>query len=159
MKFFVSNDLKKERSLQIMITALLVLITLFLISNLFVKGSSFGFDAHTTFITLIGDEENFIEPYSFDALLEMVHIDLFLFSMIFLIVAGLGLRIAKHSVFLKSILLTTLISLIIASISPFIALQGFYIAAILWYYSFIYAHLAFIIAIIFTLKVLWDSDD
>ena len=159
MKFFVTNDLKNDNPLSIMITALLALLTLFIFSDLLVKGSMFGWNPHAVYLTLIGDAENFLDPYAFETLLEMVHTDLFFSALLFLILAALSFRIDKESSSAKVIILILLIMLIISTITPLVAINGFYSAALLWFYSFILSHLLYLLLITHSLWVLWFKHD
>ncbi len=142
-----------------MVTFLLALITLFLISNIYVKGLNFGFDPQSVFITLLGDQDNFIEPYALESLLEMTHIDLFFHSMLFLIVAALGLRVDKHSTAMKVILAVLLLLIVIAVISPFAALSGIYFYALAWYYSFILMHMTLFLIMLLIVVKMWSYHD
>jgi len=155
MKFFVNNDLKKEHPLAIMITALVILLALFTLSDLWVKGSLFGYSVSAIHLTLIGDAENFVDPFSFSTLLEMIHSDLFFSSLLFLVIAALSLRLTQDSNLSKILLLLLLVLLITAMITPFIALNGSYLSTYLWFYSFIVSHALFLVIMIDILWHLW----
>lgn len=159
MKFFVTNDLKKEHPLRVMITALLVLLALFIVSDALVKQSMFGGSVHDIYTSLMGDAENFTEPYSFDLLLEMIHTDLFFSALLFLVLAALCFRVSNESMGSKVMMLVLLVSLIVSIITPFVAINGIYSGAILWFYSFIVSHLLFIMVITHILWILWFKHD
>jgi hypothetical protein len=155
MKFFVTNDLKKEHPLKIMITAFITLIALFIISDVLVKGSMFGSDTQTVYLTLVGDEANFTEPYTFGTLLEMIHTDLFFFTLLFLVLAALCFRVSKESLISKVMMLSLLVLLIISTITPFIALNGSQLATSWWFYSFLFSHILACVVVLHIVWILW----
>jgi len=159
MKFFVTNDLKKEHPLRVMITALLVLLALFILSDVLVKASMFGHGVNEVYLTLIGDAKNFIDPYSFDTLLEQIHTDLFFASLLFLVLAALCFRVSNESLLSKVMMLILLLLLIISVISPFIAINEIHSGAFLWFYSFVLSHALFMIIIAHIVWILWFKND
>lgn len=159
MKFFVTNDLQKEHPLRVMITALLVLLALFIVSDVVVKAFIFGHSVHEVYLTLIGDTESFLDPYSFDLLLEKIHTDLFFYALLFLVLAALCFRVSNESMTSKVMMLILLVLLITSVISPFIAINAIYSGAFLWFYSFILSHALFMIIIAHILWILWFKHD
>lgn len=159
MKFFVTNDLKKEHPLKIMISVFIGLIILFVVSDLLVKASLFGTSVNEVYLSLMGDVDNFTEPYAFGILLEMVHTDLFFFTLLFLILAALSFRVSKESSVSKVMILLFLVMIILSNIFPFIALNGSLFATTLWFYSFILSHAMSGFIVIHILWLLWFTHD
>ncbi|MDH5464315.1 MAG: hypothetical protein OEW60_01725 [Thiovulaceae bacterium] len=158
MKFFVSGDIKHQRKLVLAIFIVALFFILFLLSDMWVKSKLFGLTIHDVSQTLLGDEENFIEPYAFSTLLEMIHTDLFFVMMLFILSGALYFRIKKQSKRARIIMSIILLMVFVSMITPFVGLH-YYLGSLLWYYSFIIWHLLFIVIYIDIIVMLSKASD
>lgn len=117
MRFTLIKDLKKDTSMRPILTGLLIFTLLYLISDIFVKYSSFGISTDAVKLTLFGNEEEFIDPISESSFLEFWHMEIFFIMMILLTLSAVFIRVSNKSnkdIFLTNI---TMISAIISLIS------------------------------------------
>ncbi len=76
---------------------LVVMLMLFLVSDMFLHHYQIGLELSKATETLLGNEEEFTDPILFDALLERVHIDLFTSTITLMILTVIYVRIAPQS--------------------------------------------------------------
>ncbi len=88
MKFLITKELTHNKFLAILILIFVLFLGIFLLSDLLLHHLQIGLSITQATETLLGNEEEFIEPILFDALLERVHIGIFT-SMITLVLLSL----------------------------------------------------------------------
>lgn len=81
MKFTLVKDLKKDALMRPLLTGLLLFLLLFLVSDVLNKKHQIGIGIDGVSSTLYGNEEEFLDPVSIEALLEIAHTDLFFIMM------------------------------------------------------------------------------
>ncbi len=155
MKFFVSSDLKRERPIKWMISGLILFLSLFTLSNAAVKASIFGTTPEQIAQTLQGDPDEFIEPFALGSLLELIHVDLFFMSLLFLLLSALQFRLipAKAQALFWSTLL--LFCIILSFVAPFLAFYDLLYGAHIWLISFVTLHALLGLTYIQILYFLW----
>ncbi len=141
MKFTLNNDHQKNRSMNLLLSGLLVFVIFFLASDMIVKKEHYGYTYAQIKMSIFGDEEEFIEPLPFSSLLEGVHADIFFTMMTLLTLGAIYGRVGrskKLSVFLINIMM---LSAFFSVVSPF--LVYFYSSELitLWISTFIVWHL------------------
>jgi len=152
MRFTLIKNIHKERSMVVMLTALLLSTLLYLGIDIFVKQSILGVTQTTLSATLFGDEQEFIEPISQASFLEYIHGEIFFMMMLLLTLSAAFIRVAKISFFA---LLTLNINLISALLSLlFLALAYFYseIFVLLYLGSFFLWHA---LSVLMSIYALW----
>lgn len=94
MRFTLVKDLRKDALMRPLITGLLLFLSLFFISDLYQKKMDIGLDTSSVEATLYGDEAEFIDPISTEALLEIIHGDIFFMMMSLLSLSAVFGRVA-----------------------------------------------------------------
>ena len=110
MKFLVTQELKQNPLLKMLVLCLLAVLSIFLITDLLLQHLQVGLSLERASQTLLGNEDMFIEPLLFDVLLGRVHsgiftsmITLVLLSIIYMRVANQGKSKAIHLAFVPAI--------------------------------------------------------
>lgn len=116
MKFTLLKSLKQDSMMKPILSGLLIFTILYLISGILVKHSSFGLFELAIQTTLLGNEEEFLDPMSTASFLEFWHMEIFFIMMILLSLSAVFIRLCKNSrlniVLLNLALLSALTSLI-----------------------------------------------
>jgi len=79
------------------LSGLLFFTFLYLVSDVFVKYSSFGITPNAVFITLFGNEEEYLDPISKASFLEFWHVEIFFVMMILFTLSAVYIRLAEAS--------------------------------------------------------------
>jgi len=137
------------------LTGLLLFTLLYIISDFFVKYSSFGLLPHAIELTLFGSEEEFLDPITKASFLEFWHIEIFFLMMILLTLSAVFARLSS-----KSRILITNIVMISAFVSLVSLALAFFASKIfIWLYviSFFLWHIFASYMALFSLWKLYDS--
>ena len=78
MKFLLSKNIYANTNFVLLISLYTLFMLFYFAADLIYLGYNFGFTLAEVNHTLIGNEDEFIEPMSFSSILEFVHIALFL---------------------------------------------------------------------------------
>ncbi len=148
MKFLATKELKDNPFLKNLLAGLLVLITLFLLLDLLLHHVQIGLSFDSAITTLLGNEEEFIEPLLFDSLLIMIHTNLFFSMLLLLILSAIWIRVSKQpkdfKIFLHALFL-------LAIFAPIFLLFGYFFGELgvkIWVVMFISWHfLAFFMSV------------
>ncbi|MEA2110794.1 MAG: hypothetical protein U9P71_01970 [Campylobacterota bacterium] len=97
MKFTLVKDLAKDTLMRPLLTGVIFFLLLFLVSDLFQKESQIGLHVNSVNTTLYGNEEEFLDPISLEALLEIIHADIFFMMMTLLVLCAIYGRLASKS--------------------------------------------------------------
>ncbi len=116
---------KKDSTIKPILIGLLSFTIIYLISDVFVKYSSFGIFKEQIKITLFGNKEQFIEALPKSSFLEFIHIEIFFIMMITLTISAVFIRVSNNkknaSLISSMMMITALISLITLALSFFIS--------------------------------------
>jgi hypothetical protein len=111
VKFLVTQELKHNPLLKLVVLFLLGILAIFLLTDLVLYHLQIGLTLEQASQTLLGNEEVFIEPLLFDVLLERLHIGIFtsmitliLLSIIYMRVQNTQKSSVIHLVFITAIL-------------------------------------------------------
>ncbi|WP_309497334.1 hypothetical protein [Sulfurovum sp.] len=139
MKFLVTKELEQNRLLTLQILLLTGILTLFLFSDIVLHHYQVGLTPVQALETILGNEEAFLEPILLPALLERIHIDIFISMITLLLLVIIYIRISKngknkmiHLAFLSAIL------------APFSLLLGYFYGEMfvyVWLVMFVLWHL------------------
>lgn len=137
MKFTLVKDLKKDPLMRPIISSVLLFSLIYLISDFFVKQSSFGLLPSDITNTLFGNEDEFLDPISKDIFLEFWHVEIFFTMMIVFILSTIHIRVSKaskNSIFSVNILMiSSILSLVVLPLSYFISLIFIEIYVVLFF--------------------------
>ena len=147
MRFTLIKDLKQDKSMNPIMSGLLVFTLLYLLTDIFVKQNVFGLSRIAIKLTLYGDEEQFIEPLNQASFLEFIHTEIFFMMMLLLTLSAVFARLSAKKTYslwiINSTLLSAIVSLITLSLSYF--LSALYIDLYVFTY-FLWHLLAFYMA-------------
>ncbi len=93
MRFIVSGEMTRNRLLQVIILLYTVYVAGLWVTNLLLYFSKMGLTADSVVSYYLGNEEQFLSPRSFQALLEISHFHLFAMGMLLLVLTHLILFI------------------------------------------------------------------
>ncbi|WP_324170616.1 hypothetical protein [Sulfurimonas sp.] len=129
--------------MSLILKGFLSFILLFLISDILVKYFSFGITPDAIYITLFGNEEEFIDPITKSYFLEFWHTEIFFIMMNLLTLSAIFIRLSnKSKIAMTNILMiSAIISLISLPMSFFISSDFVYIYLLtffIWHLSAIY---------------------
>lgn len=143
MKFLVTQELRHNPLLKLVVFFLVVILGLFLLSDLVLYHLQIGLTLEQASQTLLGNEEAFIEPLLFDVLLERVHISIFtsmitlmLLSIIYMRVKNIEKSKLIHLVFITAILAP--VALLLANVYGTVFIVAWIGLFILWHLCGIY---------------------
>lgn len=155
MRFTLLKDLKQDRVMRPVLTGLLLFCILYLLSDLLVKQSSFGLLPQKIFLTLYGNEEEFVDPISEASLLEFWHTDIFFVMMLLFTLSTVCIRLCNASklslIGVNVMLLSALLSLSALPLAYYFSQSFVYLYAagsLLW-------HLTALLGALFSLKRLY----
>lgn len=148
MKFLVTKELEQNRLLTLQVLWLTSILTLFLVSDIVLHHYQIGLTPVLALETILGNEEAFLEPMLLSALLERIHIDIFISMITLMLLVVIYIRLSKerknkmiHLAFLSAIL------------APVSLLLGYFFGEIfifLWLGLFVVWHLC---ALYFSLMI------
>ena len=133
MKFTLIKDLKQDSIMKPILSALVLFTLLYLVSDFFVKQSSFGLFPDAIYTTLLGNEEEFIDSINKASFLEFWHAEVFFIMMIVFTLSTVYIRLSKASKF--AILLVNLMMLSAITSLITLALAYFYSSLFIYIYS------------------------
>lgn len=153
MKFILTHDLKKNNPLKTTISLYLFFLSMALLGDIYLKTMFLGLDAQSILTTIIGDENEYIDPLERVELWQMVHIESFMAMMFFMMIFALLVRINKKSYFY---IMGVSSFLIIASYILLLLIDSLFIAKLwmVFHYSW---HTLLLIMILLILKTLWTK--
>jgi len=115
MKFTLIKDIKKDKTMSLILKGFLVFIFLYLISDILVMNSNFGLSVESISSTLFGNEEEYLDPINEAAFLEFWHIQIFFIMMILFTLSAIFIRLANRSrLIVTNILMISAISSLLA---------------------------------------------
>ena len=126
MRFTLIKDLKQDGLMKPILSGLLIFTLLYLVSDIFVKYSSFGIFSDAINLTLFGNEDEFIDPLTTASFLEFWHMEIFFIMMILLTLSAVFIRLSHKS---KKQILVTNIAMLSSIISLLALLTTFYTSA------------------------------
>ena len=138
MKFLSQTSLHDNPFLKNLLGGLLVFITLFLLLDILLYHIQIGLSFENAITSILGNEEEFIEPILFDSLLVMIHSNLFFSMLILLILSAIWVRISKPNSKLFLHLL-----FILAILAPVFLLLGYFFGTLaikIWVVLFLLWH-------------------
>lgn len=149
MRFTLIKNLAQDGLMKSVLNGLLAFIALYIISSAFVKYFGFGLFPSEIYITLFGNEEQFIDAITTSTLLEYWHSEIFFTMMILLTLSTIFIRTNKNSPsYIHTVMITAIISIISLPLAYFMSKSFVNI------YSFS-TILYYIVALIMVLKSLW----
>jgi len=99
MKFFVSKDIRENRSLVTLLSGMMILTAVYVAGSFWLLSETVGLSAKTVTANLLGSEEAFTDPMDPVSLVEMVHTAFFIGPISILIVVSLLLRLSRNDRF------------------------------------------------------------
>ncbi|MCH9814736.1 MAG: hypothetical protein K0U47_12430 [Epsilonproteobacteria bacterium] len=123
MKFLVTKTLDHNPLLKKLVWVVTAILLLFLILDLILHHYQIGLTLEAATSTIMGDEENFIDPILFDTLLERVHIDIFISLLTLLVISSIFVAVAKQTSVLNKLLHFSFSTAILSHIT---LLMGYY---------------------------------
>jgi len=148
MKFLVTKELEQNRLLTLQVLWLTVILVLFVFSDLVLHHYQIGLVPAQAVETILGNEEAFLEPMLLPALLERIHIDIFISMITLMLLVVIYIRLTQNG---KNKMIH--VAFITAILAPLSLLLGYFYGDIfifLWLVLFIVWHLC---ALYFSLKI------
>lgn len=96
MKFFVSKDIRENRSLVSMLSGMMVMLLAYVAGSFWLMAESIGFDADSVKGNLLGSEAMFTDPMELTAMVEMIHTAFFIGPISIMIVVSTLLRLSRN---------------------------------------------------------------
>lgn len=140
MKFLVTKELEQNRLLSLQVLWLTAILTLFLFSDMVLHHYQVGLTPTLALETILGNEEAFLEPILFSALLERIHIDIFISMLTLMLLVVIYIRLSKER---KNTMIH--VSFISAILAPISLLLGYFYGEIfifVWLGLFVVWHLS-----------------
>jgi hypothetical protein len=154
VKFTLVKDLKSDDVMRPTLTSVLFFSFIYLIVDFFVKHLGFGITPDAITLTLLGDEQQYLDPLAKNVFLEFWHSEIFFVMFISFIVTTVYIRTSSASkvaiIFVNIMLISAIISLISLPLSFFYSELFVYP----YVFSFYLWHILGIVASILSLKVL-----
>ena len=123
MKFLITKEIWDNQLLKWLVVLLTTLLSLFLLSDMLLHHYQIGLEFSKAIETIMGNEDEFVDPILFDALLERVHVDLFTSTITLMLLAVVYVRVAgKNDINALAIHL----SFVTAILAPILLILGFY---------------------------------
>ena len=148
MRFTLIKDLKQDSMMRPILSGLLTFTLLYLISDIFVKESSFGIFQESLQTTLFGNEDEFIDPLTTSAFLEFWHMEIFFIMMILLTLSAVFIRLSGakglNIIVVNAVMISALISLVALLLSFFLSVvfvQLYVLSYFIWHICAIYMSL------------------
>lgn len=156
MKFTLIKDLKKDKIMKPILSSVLLFSILYIISDFFVKYNNFGITPDIIKLTVLGDEEQFLDPLGKNIFLEFWHIEIFSIMMVCFIVCTIYIRLSNGSKRALFVVNTLLISAILSLV--LLPVLYFYSAAFIYPYLFTFYlwHILILAASLISLKALYS---
>ena len=139
MKFLVTKELEHNRLLALQVLLLTAVLTLFVFSDMILHHFQIGLTTQKAIETLLGNEEAFMEPMLFSALLERIHIDIFISMITLMLLVVIYIRLGKSRK--NRVIHLAFISAILAPVNLILAYFYGEIFVFLWLGFFILWHL------------------
>jgi hypothetical protein len=121
VKFTLNNDLRNNPLMRRLIGGLVFFLLLFLTLDLVYKAYHIGFAPSEVSTYLFGNEEAFVDPVDFTALLESVHADIFFIMMVLLSLGAVYGRLFGSRRYAPLLIHITMCAALIAIIAPLAA--------------------------------------
>lgn len=141
MKFIVSKKIIDNRPLYVSVLWMLIFLIIALGLSLAVKGIDFGTTPAMWVNTVLGNEEEFIEPLLVSDLLLSLHTDLFSLILVFIIISALIMRTSRSKALKITLLLMGVTSLMLYGIGLIASLWIGSLAITLSWGGFLLFHL------------------
>jgi len=141
MKFIVSKKIIDNRSLYVSVLWMLLFLVVALGLSLVAKGIDFGVTPAMWVNTVLGNEEEFIEPLLVSDLLLSLHTDLFGLILVFILISALVVRTSRSKVLKIALLSAGIGSLLLYAIGLIASLWIGSVAVMLSWCGFILFHL------------------
>jgi len=148
MKFLVTKELEQNRLLTLQILWLTAILTLFLFSDIVLHHYQVGLTPTQALESILGNEEAFLEPMILSALLERIHIDIFISMITLMLLVVIYIRVSKDSK--NKMIHLAFLSAILAPVSLLIGYFYGEIFIFLWLGLFVVWHLC---ALYFSVKI------
>ena len=153
MRFTLIKDIKKDRAMRPILNGLLLFTLAYLTLDFIVTNTSLGLTTDTIKVTLLGSEEDFIDPMSESLFLEYIHMQIFFLMMILLTLSAVFARVSNKKTFSLLLINSTMSA---ALVMLLLLILSFYTTSSfipLYLISFYLWHIG---AIIMTLYSLWS---
>jgi len=121
MKFTLNNDLRHNRLMRTLLGGLMLFALLYLALDLVFKAEHIGTGYAQIAAYLFGDAEAFLDPVSRVALLEMLHVDIFIAMMLLLSLGAVYARVAGSARLRALLIHTTMVAALAALAAPLLA--------------------------------------
>lgn len=141
MKFIVSKKIIDNRALYVSVLWMLLFLLVALGLNLAAKGIDFGVTPAMWANTVLGNEDEFIEPLLVSDLLLSLHTDLFGLILVFILISALVVRTSRSKVLKITLLSSGIGSLLLYAIGLIASLWIGSFAVTLSWGGFILFHL------------------
>jgi magnesium-transporting ATPase (P-type) len=145
LRFTLIKDLKKDKSMSVILNGFLLFSISYLISDIFVKYNSFGVFEGNIRVTLFGNADEFIDPISKSSFLEFIHMEIFFIMMILLTLSAVYIRLSKGKFYsvlvVNASMISSILSLITLALSYFASdkfIQVYVASFFLWHFLAIY---------------------
>lgn len=153
MKFLLLKSIKQDKMMKPILSGLLFFVILYIFSDVLVHYYGFGILLEDVTYTLLGNEEEFLDPISTSSFLEHWHIQIFFIMMLVFTLSAIFIRLcstSKVNLFVLNIFLfSSLLSII------FLALSYFTLSLFISFYIFFF-FLWHILALYMSLYSLWS---
>jgi hypothetical protein len=130
MKFTVIKDLRKDRIMRPILSSALLFGMLFIVADLFVKHNGFGITPTAIKMSVLGDEEQFLDPLGKNVFLEFWHVEIFSIMMVCFIVSTIYIRLSngsKKALFIVNVMLiSAILSLVFLPLLYFLSSSFIY---------------------------------
>lgn len=150
MKFLITNELKENRLLHLVVLFFTLFLALFLILDVVLQAYQTGLLPSEVVVFLQGDEEAFIEPLLFDILLEKIHTALFFAMVTITMIVIIFIRV-KNTTAHRLIHLTFLSAIF----APIMLILGYFYGIVFLYFWLLFYMLWHSIAFYFSFVILW----
>lgn len=152
MRFTLIKDITQDKAMRPILNGLLLFTLAYLTLDFIVTNTSLGLTNNSIRVTLLGSEEDFIDPMSKALFLEYIHMQIFFIMMLLLTLSAVFARISNKKLFSLLLINTTMST---ALLTLLLLILSFYTMPSLIPLYLISFYLWHIGAIIMTLYSLW----
>ncbi|NOQ30946.1 MAG: hypothetical protein GQ570_07490 [Helicobacteraceae bacterium] len=155
MKFSISKKLHENRAMKLLLSVYTIFILTFITVNIFMKVEYFGSTLESVKSTILGNEEEFIDPMSLEDILTIVHTDLFSQLFILVTIASLYMRTPILQSVKMGVLGVATVAIFVEVFSFFTLYYG--IDSLVFYLvsSFLLFNISMVIMSVHSIALLW----
>lgn len=148
MKFITTKKISQNETIALLVKWMLVLFMVAVALNVGSKIVEFGVTPSAWVLKIGGNADEFVEPMAYNELLFLLHSDLFLLIMLYVLIASLYVRLPHASKTKHSVLLLGVVLILVYSVGLLLAsMVGFGAIASAWA-AFFALHLLFFINLV-----------